>query len=127
MVNKISGEATLKVGDETYTLNLTLGAIAEIETETGLGSVNEVGERLQNPSAKYISVILTALLHGGGHRDVTLEDVLAMTLSANAAMEAIAEAMSAAGVLSGGDEDDKNPPEPRVQPRGEDGSKSAPE
>ena len=75
MANRIRGELALKIEGEVYTLCLTLGALAKIETALGLQSLADLFTRLGEGkvSAGDISVILQAALMGGGHTTAALE------------------------------------------------------
>lgn len=47
-------------------LCLTLGALAEIETALGVDGIAALAERLRTLSARDLTVVLSALLRGGG-------------------------------------------------------------
>ena len=58
MTNIHRGEVALTAGEETYTLNLTLQALAEIEAALGAEDIADIGARLLKPkSADLISIL----------------------------------------------------------------------
>lgn len=112
MTNKHRGEFAFTVGDETYALCLTLGALAEIETALGVDDLQQMAKRLRKPGAKHVIAILAALMRGGGH-DIKDEDVSKMPIPMDEAMNALGAAMAASGMVdtaaaAGGGADSKN-------------------
>ncbi|MBI1239060.1 MAG: gene transfer agent family protein [Alphaproteobacteria bacterium] len=103
MANGARGETRIEIAGRSYRLCLTLGALAEIETAFGAGSLGALDERLGNPGARDVIAILAALLRGGGEA-VSDEDVAAMPLSMREAASAIAAAFAAAGLGRGAGE-----------------------
>lgn len=79
MVNHRRGEISAKLNDRTWTLCLTLGALAELETHFKVQDLPELAEKLSD--GKLSSADLIAILHaglkGGGH-DLALEDIAEM-------------------------------------------------
>ena len=65
-MNPQRGEIALEIEGETYTLCLTLGALAEIEGALGCESLKDLTARLKAISARDLSLLLAALLRGGG-------------------------------------------------------------
>ena len=91
------GDVKLQVGDEEYTLALTLGAVAEMEESVDVQSFEELAQRLRgNPSMVVLVKVLTALLRAGGH-DVTDAEVRAMPLDIEEASAAIGQVFSKIG------------------------------
>lgn len=77
-------------------LCLTLGALAEIEAGLGLAGIAELAGRMRAPSATDLTVVLAALLRGGG--EVELAQTLATApIDPREAAEAVAAAFAAAG------------------------------
>lgn len=101
MANAIRGEAALAIGTTSYTLLLTLGALAEIEEGLGLTDFSQIGPRLKNARACDVAVIAAALLKGGGHT-ITPQEVLALPCDIGTLMRAIAEAFARAGLKGAG-------------------------
>lgn len=57
---------SIKVGNKTYKLRLTVGATETIEEELGLQSYAEIPAILQSPKVRQLRVIFRALTEGGG-------------------------------------------------------------
>lgn len=94
--NRARGEATAFLAGRERRLCLTLGALAEIEAGLGLQGIGELAGRLRAPSATDLTVVLAALLRGGG--EVELAQTLATApVDPRAATEAVAAAFAAAG------------------------------
>lgn len=81
MANTYRGEIEVELDNQTYTLCLTLGALAELETAFGTEDLLSVIERFQTGKIKThdIIVILTAGLNGGG-ADFSKEKVAKMKI-----------------------------------------------
>lgn len=96
-MNAVRGEVSLTIAGTTYTLCLTLGALAEIESHFGLGNLAELDACLAAPKIRDLIAILGALIRGGGH--ACSDDILA-TLEINIAeaSRAISEAFARAGL-----------------------------
>ena len=79
MVNILRGEIEADLDGEAYTLCLTLGALAELETAFESETLLGVIERFQSGQmrAKDIMAVICAGLKGGGH-ECTLDDVALM-------------------------------------------------
>jgi hypothetical protein len=97
MVNKIRGEAELRVGDKSYRLLLTLGALAEIEEELGLDDLSQVAARLKRPRAADLAIVAAALMRGGGS-EVSSAEVLRLPCELGAMTDAVAEAFARASL-----------------------------
>lgn len=69
MANPHRGEIDAKIGGETMTLCLTLGALAELEARLQAGDLNGLVERFAEGriSARDLTAILGAGLRGAGH------------------------------------------------------------
>lgn len=93
-VNGARGEVVLCVDGAPLRLCLTLGALAEIETELGAHGAL-LAERLRALNAQDLLVVTHALLRGGG--DVANTDELArLRIDAVEAANAVAAAFEAA-------------------------------
>lgn len=68
--NRVRGEATAVLAGQPRRLCLTLGALAEIETELGLDNVGALAERMRALSGRDLLVVLAALLRGGGEQEL---------------------------------------------------------
>lgn len=94
MPNARRGEAALHLGGQTYTLCLTLGALAELESGFGAGDLAELGGRLESGrlSGRDLITLLGAALRGGGH-DLTDAQVAALPVAngLNAIVAALGE------------------------------------
>lgn len=77
--NRYRGEISATLDDCRWTLCLTLGALAELETAFGANDLGELAGKLSSGSltASQMTAILAAGLRGGGH-DVSDEDVADM-------------------------------------------------
>lgn len=69
MANLLRGEIEARIGGETRTLCLTLGALAELEARLGTGDLNGLAERFAagRISARDLVAIIGAGLRGAGH------------------------------------------------------------
>ena len=80
------------LGGTRRRLCLTLGALAEIETGLGLDGLEALGERMRRLSARDLTVVLAALLRGGGEEDA---EALARSVDPKEGAEAVAAAFAA--------------------------------
>ena len=116
MTNARRGEIEALLNDKTYTLCLTLGALAELESGFGASDLVALGERFeaQRLSARDILRIIGCGLRGAGH-DLSDDDVARMKVSGGLAgyVRIAAELLAA----TFGDEPDgrapANPPTPQ--------------
>ena len=99
MPNKKRGEVEFKNGDETYTMCMNLGAMAEIEDGLELDSITELSSKFAggNVKARHLIILLGALIRGGGH-DITDQEVGNFDLDA---IDAFGKAMEAIGAQGG--------------------------
>jgi hypothetical protein len=96
MVNSVRGEVPLEIDGKTYKLCLTLGALAEIEDSLKLESIKDLDARLtEKPRVNDFVAILLALLHGGGHDDVTKADLMKWPMNLGVLMPKIMACFSA--------------------------------
>lgn len=65
-MNGVRGETALVIDGVSRRLCLTLGALAEIEAELGCETLAELDTRMRRLSARDLSIVLCALLRGGG-------------------------------------------------------------
>lgn len=82
MPNRRRGEVPLALGGRGWTLCLTLGALAELESAFGVEDLAGLGERFAGGrlSGRDLVTILTVALRGGGHA-VTEAEVAALPLA----------------------------------------------
>ena len=68
MVNPYRGEAELVVGGKVYVMRLSLGILAELESELEAGSLMDLVQRFETGeySARDLLELLRAGLRGGG-------------------------------------------------------------
>ena len=93
--NGARGEAMAMLSGAERRLCLTLGALAEIETGLGLDGLSGLAERMRTLSARDLTVVLAALLRGGG--ELALADELDRAgVDPREAAEAVAKAFAAA-------------------------------
>lgn len=94
-VNGARGEVVSVLAGAERRLCLTLGALAEIETGLGLEGLSGLAERMRTLSARDLTVVLAALLRGGGEAE--LADRLGRaSVEPREAAEAVAKAFAAA-------------------------------
>ncbi len=98
MANRYRGEVDARLNGKTYTLCLTLGALAELEAAFGDEDMLALASRFEKGrlSARDAQKIIAAGLRGGGH-DVTENDVAAMQADGGAAgfVDTVARLLSA--------------------------------
>ena len=94
-INGARGEAAAMLAGADRRLCLTLGALAEIETTLGLGSVGALAERMRALSGQDLMAVLAALLRGGGERELAA-DIGRAAIDPCEAAEAVAKAFAAA-------------------------------
>lgn len=97
-INAVRGEVELVVGDDSFTLCLTLGALSEIESGLGVDSIDELGEVFAKPKSSTIISLLLALVRGGGHSEVTKETIESWPLDIAAIMEVIKQVFASSGI-----------------------------
>lgn len=93
--NGARGEVVAMLAGAERRLCLTLGALAEIETGLGLEGLAGLAERMRALSARDLTVVLAALLRGGGERGFAAELATA-AVDPREAAEAMAGAFAAA-------------------------------
>lgn len=81
MANRRRGEVALRLGDNNYTLCLTLGALAELEDAFGVEDLMALAERFGTGrlSSRDLLRLLAVALRGGGH-DVSDAEVANLPL-----------------------------------------------
>lgn len=93
--NGARGEVVILLAGAERRLCLTLGALAEIETGLGLDGLSGLAERMRALSARDLTVVLAALLRGGG--EGALAEALARAdVAPCEAAEGVAKAFAAA-------------------------------
>ncbi|WP_210485627.1 gene transfer agent family protein [Microvirga antarctica] len=116
MANPRRGEVTLRLNDETYTLCLTLGALAELEDAFGVQDLPALAERFGTGrlSSRDLLAILGLGLRGGGH---AVSDKALSEMAMSDGIEPLAEAVVALLVNTFGGAPaeglNPNPPEPQ--------------
>ena len=92
--NAARGETVAVLAGAERRLCLTLGALAEIETALAVEGLSALAERMRGLSARDLTVVLAALLRGGGEHDLAGERDRACVEPREAA-EAVAKAFAA--------------------------------
>ncbi|HYC66935.1 gene transfer agent family protein [Brevundimonas sp.] len=93
--NGARGEIVAVLAGTERRLCLTLGALAAMETALGCDGLDAIAERMRSLSARDLTIVLGALLRGGGER-ITAEDLAVMAIDPREAAEAVARAFTAA-------------------------------
>jgi hypothetical protein len=93
--NGARGEVVAELAGAGRRLCLTLGALAEIETGLALEGLGGLAERMRTLSARDLTVVLAALLRGGGERALA-DDLDRAGVDPREAAEAVAKAFVAA-------------------------------
>jgi hypothetical protein len=93
--NGVRGEVVALLAGAERRLCLTLGALAEIETGLGLEGLSGLAERMRALSARDLTVVLAALLRGGGERALA-DELDRAGVDPREAAEAVARAFAAA-------------------------------
>lgn len=104
MANPYRGEVALAIDGQKRVLKLTLGALAELETNLDSGSLVELVERFETGaySSRDVLALIVAGLRGGG-ADISAGDLLAaeidggLVAAARAAAELLARAFTVPG------------------------------
>ena len=117
--NRIRGEVAARLGGRDYTLCLTLGALAELETALGAGDLMALAERFEagRLSAGEALAVIGAGLRGAGH-DVSDTELSRMPIDGGAAgyvrlvAELLEATFGASGVAQGGEGGDPAPDAP---------------
>lgn len=99
--NGARGEVVAVLAGAERRLCLTLGALAEIETGLGLDGLSGLAERMRALSARDLTVVLAALLRGGGERALA-EELDRAGVSPREAAEAVAKTFAASVGQAGG-------------------------
>ena len=97
IANGVRGETTATLAGVERRLCLTLGALAEMETALGVDGIGALAERLRTLSARDLTVVLAALLRGGGEAAPDLAGI-----APGEAAHAVARAFAAASGQAGG-------------------------
>ncbi|WP_122464658.1 GTA-gp10 family protein [Brevundimonas lutea] len=95
MPNGARGEVTAELAGAERTLCLTLGALAEIETDLGVQGFEALAARMRTLSARDLMVVLAALLRGGGESELA-RGLGEARVDPRAAAGAVARAFAAA-------------------------------
>lgn len=111
MANRHRGEVAATIDGRAYTLCLTLGALAELETAFGVDDLSALAARFGSGrlSAADLARLAGAGLRGGGH-PITDEEVRSWPAGC---LPEVAEAVSALLSSTFGEERSENPPGPQ--------------
>lgn len=93
-VNAVRGEVALTINDRPYTLCLTLGALAQLETAMNVSSPADVAGRLAALSSTDMLMVLSALTAGGGCA-MSVDELSIARIDPRAAASAVAAAFAA--------------------------------
>ncbi|HZW46327.1 MAG TPA: gene transfer agent family protein [Microvirga sp.] len=113
MANGRRGEVALQLGAKSYTLCLTLGALAELEAAFDVDDLMALAERFGTGrlSSRDLLRLLAVALRGGGH-DVSDAEVASLPLSDG--IEPVASAIAELLVVTfGAETSSSNPPQPQ--------------
>ena len=72
MINRVRGDAPIRIDGVERCLRLTFGALAEIENALDVADLGELGARLSKLGAADLMLVLAALLRGGGEDEAAL-------------------------------------------------------
>ena len=95
VANGARGEVVAGLAGAERRLCLTLGALAEIEAGLELDGLSGLAERMRALSARDLTVVLAALLRGGGERALA-DGIDRAPVDPREAAEAVAKAFAAA-------------------------------
>lgn len=116
MANPKRGEIEADIGGKTYTLCLTLGALAELESGMGASDLVALAERFEarRLSARDILRVIGCGLRGAGHA-LSDEDVANMKVSGGLAayVQIAADLLAATFGDASPERTDANPPAPQ--------------
>ena len=85
-----------RLGGVERRLCLTLGALAELETALGVDGIEALSQRLRRLSARDLTLVVAALLRGGGEVEAAAR-LPETRVDFREAAEAVAAAFAAAG------------------------------
>ena len=94
-MNGARGEVVAMLAGAERRLCLTLGALAEMETGLDVDGFAALADRMRRLSARDLTVVLKALLWGGGEREFA-DGLDRAAVDPREAAEAVARAFSAA-------------------------------
>ncbi len=123
MLNSVRGEVQLTVGKRTFILCLSLGALAEIETELKIDNLQALDKVFAQPKARDLAILATALIHGGAsdetddreaQKKMTLEDVMALPVNMKVMMETVKAAFTS---MNDEDDEDKKKSSQEIAPQ----------
>jgi hypothetical protein len=107
MANIQRGEASIEGPEgKTYTLCLTLGAIAQLEERLQIDSLSNIDQLLKKGRMRDLLMIFVCLLQGGGHSEIKeVSDLMNWQVRPKTLATKITEAFAAAGF---GDDDEED-------------------
>lgn len=94
-MNGARGEVTAMLASAERRLCLTLGALAEMEAGLGMEGFAGLAERMRTLSARDLTVVLKALLRGGGEHELA-DELERAAVDPREVAEAVVRAFSAA-------------------------------
>lgn len=95
-MNEVRGEVPFEAGGKTYTLCLTLEALAEIESGLGLTDFTQIQETMSQLRFKNMVVVLKALARGGGHSVAEAEQLVRSPFNLRTDLQRMSEAIGKA-------------------------------
>lgn len=113
MANRRRGEVPLELGGQSYTLCLTLGALAELEDALRAGDLTGLAARFAagRPRTGDLIALLGVALRGGGH---ALDDEAVRRLPLAGSLDALAAALGEVLAAAFGEEPPEDPPAARA-------------
>ena len=117
MANRLRGEIAAELGEQTYNLCLTLGALAELESAFGADGLAGLARRFEGGavSAKDLLIIIGCGLRGAGHK-IGDADVATMSAPGGAAgyVRIVADLLAATfGAMAPAKDETRPPPVPQ--------------
>lgn len=81
MANSARGEADLMIGDNTYRVSMSMGALAEMASALGVQTFDELQKRIMAFNLPDMPLIVAAALKGNGY-DVPMAEINRMDWNA---------------------------------------------
>lgn len=95
VANGVRGEVITRLAGGERRLCLTLGALAEMETALDCDGLTALSDRMRSLSARDLTIVLAALLRGGGEQALASQ-LAGAPVEPREAAEAVARAFAAA-------------------------------
>lgn len=106
MPNEMRGEAVIIVGGEEKPALLTLGAIAQIESDLDMG-FQDIGQIMSSGHLAPLSTIAYWMLRAGGWKDLKKEDMIEIELDLKSVMRAFRAATKIFSELDADQDEDE--------------------